>query len=482
MILLLRAAAAALLATALVGPAHASPTAAVSARPRVDGLGDFVDGVMAQQIATREVGGAVVVVVHNGTVLFAKGYGFADLDRGVAVNPASTLFRPGSVSKLFTWVALLQQVEAGRVDLDADVNKYLDFTIPPFDGKPIRVRDLLQHTPGMSDVSGITAASVDALVHYSAWLKANVPERRWAAGTEIAYSNYGAALAGYIVERVSGEPFADYTERHIFTPLGMTSTTFREPLPAALAPRMASGFRLENGRLEAKRFELFSKVMPAGSGTSSAPDMARFILALMNGGGGVLKPESIRLLMADSVANVPGLQGMAHGFYVVRQASPRLVGHGGNTGDFHSMLVLAPETRLGFFISETGGPGSYGGRTELEDAMIGRLFPQVPASRVAAPAGEEVPVGAYRGNRRDYGKPANPAYDLLVTATSADALTLVNEGQTSHWQRIGPLTYERATGARVGGPFDRLQFHNGPGQWRLSFGSMPYTSYRLVTP
>src|SRR3546814_15041908 len=115
-------------------------------------------------------------------------------------------------------------------------------------------------------------------------MKTHMPRPLWPAGTEVSYSNYGAALAGYIVERVSGEPFADYVERHIFAPLGMGSTTFREPLPAALAPRMANGYRVENGRFVAEPFELLSKIMPAVSGTSGEPDMTRFMMAMQNGG------------------------------------------------------------------------------------------------------------------------------------------------------------------------------------------------------
>src|SRR3546814_12865836 len=113
----------------------------------------------------------------------------------------------------------------------------------------------------------------------------------------------------------------------------------------------------------------------------------------------MLKPESVALLTRDSHANAPDLPGMAHGFFVVREAGPRLVGHGGNTVDFHSNMILAPEAGLGFFVSETGGQGSYGGRTELTEALIGRLFPQTPAPRVAPPAGEAVPPGASRGQQ-----------------------------------------------------------------------------------
>lgn len=451
----------------------------------LEGLEDFVDGVMAQQIASREVAGTVVAVVHRGKLLFSQGYGYADTDAGVKVDPDETLFRPGSVSKLFTWTALMQQVELGRVDLDEDVNRYIDFTIPPFEGKPILVRHLMAHAPGLSDVSGISVKTVEELTPYGEWIKTHIPERVWAPGTEISYSNYGVALVGYIVERASGETFADYVENHIFKPLGMNSTTFREPLPDALAPRMAKGYEFEGGRFVAQPFELFSNIMPAGSGTASATDMSRFMMAMLNGGrykgARILKPESVELLMSDSMANAPGLPGMAHGFFVVREAGPRLVGHGGNTGDFHSNLILAPQSDFGFFVSETGGNGSYVGRTELTEAIIGRVFPASPAPRVAAPEGEASPVGSYRGNRRDYSREPRPEYDIKVEAVDDGGITVTNHGETTYWERIAPLTYEKATGARAGGPFEQIHFYSDEDDLLLSFSSQPYMAYRRVT-
>ena len=471
----------------LVANAEA-PTNGINVVPptRIDGLADFVDGVMAQQIATREVAGAVVTVVHQGKVLFSRGYGFADVDGGVTVDGQHTLFRPGSVSKMFTWTALLQQVETGRVDLDADVNIYLDFKIPEFEGQPIRVRNLLTHTPGMSDVGGLTAPTLDQVKPYVEWMKTHIPTRHWRPGTETSYSNFGTVLAGYIVERVSGEPFPDYVENHIFAPLGMTSTTFREPLPTALDARMATGYQFKEGRLVADPFELFSPVMPAGSATTSGADMARFIIAMMNGGAfekaRILKPTSVKLLMTNSIANAPDLPGMAHGFFVVREAGPRLVGHGGNTGDFHSNMILAPEAELGFFISATGGQGSYGGRTELTEALIGRMFPQNPTPRATAPAGEILPLGSYRGNRRDYAQTPDPARDLKVNAAGGNAVTVTSDGKMTYWERVGPLLFEQVTGARAGGPYEQLRFHGAEGRWRLSFTSQPHLLYHLVKP
>ena len=475
-----------LAAPAAVAPAHAQTSAAVKVDARkLGGLADFVDGVVAQQIATREVAGAVVTVVHNGKVLFTRGYGFADIDKGKPVDPQRTLFRPGSVSKLFTWTALMQQVELGRVNLDADVNTYLDFKIPEFGTKPIRVRDLLSHSPGMSDVGGFIFADASKVVPYGDWLKTHIPARLWEPGTEISYSNFGAALAGYIVERVSGEPFGDYAEKHLFLPLGMTSTTFREPLTGAMLANMATGYKLVDGVFVAKPYEYLSSIMPAGSASATAPDMARFMLAMLNdgrlGAARILKPESVRLLHSNSIANTPGLNGMAHGFLVERNAGPRMVGHAGNTGDFHSDLVIVPQAGFGFFVSTTGGQKSSPARTELRDAIIGRLFPQAPAARWTGEASAP-PLGSYRANRRDYSRTPDPKRDLVVAAAGPSMLTTEADGVKTAWRQIGPRLYEQVTGARAGGPYDQIEFFGTEQDPRLSFGSSPYMTYHLVKP
>jgi CubicO group peptidase (beta-lactamase class C family) len=451
-------------------------------RAKLAGLPDFIDGILAQQIAQREVAGAIITVVHHGKVVMTRGYGFADVDNGIAVDGQQTLFRPGSVSKLFTWTALMQQVEGGKVDLDADVNRYLDYEIPPFQGKPIRVRDLFAHAVGMSDLS-YAEGEWEKEEAYQSFLKTHIPQRLWAPGGEISYSNYGASLAGYIVERVSGEAFPDYVERQIFQPLGMASTTFREPLTGRNAAHMALGYELADGRFKAKLYERYDKIMPAGSAASTAPDMARFIMAMLNngalGGARILKPDSVRFLESDSIANALGLPGMAHGFMVAREAGPRLVGHGGNTMDFHSYLLLAPDEGFGFFVSMTGGQGSYGARTELSDAIIGRLFPQAPATRWTQ-AGIKPPVGAYRVNRRDYAKPADPAADLKLSLQGEHGLLMEAQGRKSYWEQIGPALYEQVTGARRGGPYDRLLFYGTSDDPRISFGSQPHVTYHLV--
>jgi hypothetical protein len=211
--------------------------------------------------------------------------------------------------------------------------------------------------------------------------------------------------------------------------------------------------------------------------------MARVMLAMLNNGqlGGhvILRPATVKLLESDSFGNAPDLQPMAHGYLVYRQAGPRLVGHAGNTVDFHSDLIISPETGFGFFVSTSGGQGSYLARTELSQAIVGRVFPQTPAPRWTGASGV-TEAGHYRANRRDYSRPADPKYDMIVTATGPNSITTEVEGVKTAWDQIGPHLYEQVTGARAGGPFNRLEFYGTPQDPRLSLGSEPYETYHYV--
>lgn len=467
-------------------PAESAP--AIVAVDKIDrqslqALPGFIDRMVADQIKTSEVAGAVVTVVYDGKIFANKGYGFKNIEAKTPVDPNATLFHPGSVSKLFTWVALMQQIEAGKVDLDADVNSYIDFEIPRNGFAPIKVRDLFSHRPGMSDISGFIVYDATQLMPYSEWIKARVPRRVWAPGVETAYSNFGAALAGYIVERVSGEPFDEYTANHIFNPLGMTATTFSEPLTGSMGKNMATGYKVEDGKFVAKGPEYLGLVMPAGSSASTGKDMARFMLAMLNGGTldgkRILKPDSVRLLFSNSASNAPRLEGMAHGFLVERDANPRLVGHAGNTVDFHSDLVIAPELEFGYYISMSGGEGSSDARTVLTKAITGYMFPQKPTARWSG-AAETAPMGRYRSNRRDYGKVPNADYDIMVTAEGRESLEISVQGEKAIWERIGPHLYEKVTDVPDGGPYERAEFYQTDRGSRLSFSFEPYTAYHFI--
>ena len=185
-------------------PAAATPaTAAPAAAPlTAEDANTWLDGYLPYALATGDIAGAEVAIVKDGAVVTERGYGFADVEKRTPVDPKATMFRPGSVSKLFTWTAVMQMVEQGKIDLDADINAYLDFKVTGKDGKPITMRNLMQHTAGFEEqAKGIISAKND-LPAYDALLKRWVPERVFAVGSTPAYSNYGASLAGYIVQRV----------------------------------------------------------------------------------------------------------------------------------------------------------------------------------------------------------------------------------------------------------------------------------------
>src|SRR5438270_10345316 len=205
----------------------------------------FLDALIPSQLQNRNIAGAVVSVVKDGQILFQKGYGYADVEAKKPVLPEQTLFRPGSISKLFTATAVLQLVEQGKLDLDRDVNEYIDFAIPKTYPEPITLRRLLTHTAGFEEVlKNLFVPMQQQMRPLHDYLVVALPARIFPPGKIAAYSNYGLTLAGYIVERVSGEKFESYIDNHILKPLKMQSSTFAQPLPTPLEPQMLQGYSI----------------------------------------------------------------------------------------------------------------------------------------------------------------------------------------------------------------------------------------------
>ena len=208
----------------------------------------FMDDLFAQQMEEYHIAGAAVAVVKEGKLFFAKGYGYADVENKIPVDPEETIFRVGSVGKNFTWTAVMQLVEQGRLDLDADVNSYLDFRIPDTYPQPITLKHLMTHTSGIEDRwLGSLVSDASELVPEREWLIANFPGRVRAPGEAAGYSNYNAMLAGYIVARVSGEPYDQYIQKHIFDPLGMTHSTVHPQMPENLRPLASKSYTYGDG-------------------------------------------------------------------------------------------------------------------------------------------------------------------------------------------------------------------------------------------
>ncbi len=419
----------------------------------------FLDGFMPMQIEREDIAGAVVLVVKDGKVLFARGYGFSDVEKRQPVTVDATLFRPGSISKLFTWTAVMQLVEQGKLDLDKDINTYLDFKIPATFPQPITLRNIMTHTPGFEE-------QIKDLIHdehvpsltLRQHLISHVPERIYPPGTTPAYSNYGASLAGYIVERVSGKPFNDYVAENIFKPLGMAHSTFAQPLPAELKPLMSNGYMKGSGK--PKLFEFIDE-SPAGALSATAADMAHFMIAhLQDGtfeGAQILRPETAKLMHSRQFGLHPDLNGMCLGFYEETRNGHRIIGHGGDSVYFHSDLHLIPDAGVGFFVSyNSRGKAEISPRTALWRHFLDRYFPDEPPAATppstAAADGKSV-SGEYISTRRSEGnflRIANMLGQTAVTAESNGKLTIEGakdfNGQTKKWQEIGPLLYRSVNG------------------------------------
>ncbi len=421
-------------------------------------LETFLDGIVPLQLERDDIAGATISVVKDGKLLFAKGYGYADYEKKKPVSANETLFRPGSVSKLFTWTAVMQLVEQGKLDLNRDVNAYLDFKIPDAYGQPITLKNILTHTAGfdeqVKDIFDASSASPDL----GQYLKTHIPARVNPPGTMPSYSNYATSLAGYIVERVSGRPFNEYIDENIFKPLGMTHSTFAQPLPPHLAPLMSNGYRLASDGVHP--FEVVGP-FPAGSLSSTADDMSRFMLAHLQDGqlgdARILRPETARLMHSQLFTLDPAANGMCHGFYEESRNGHRIIGHAGDTVAFHSDLHLILDAGVGFFVSHNSqGRGNPLPRTTLWEMFLGRYFPYTaPAMPTLGSADEDARAvsGSYIISRRSETSFLKAA-SLLGEATVSpvgDGMIMIPQltganGKPKRWREVAPMTFLEENG------------------------------------
>ena len=346
----------------------------------------FFDGFITSQMEEYKVPGVTLSIVKDGEIILAKGYGFSDIENHKTVDPEKTMFRPGSITKLFVWTAVMQMVEQGKIDLDRDINEYLDFRIPyhirgykstlPRD--TITMNHLLNHSAGFEDqASYLFVNQTEAISPLGEYLKNHIPARVYPPGQQMAYSNYGANLAAYIVERVSGLNFAEYVEKNIFSPLNMLNSTLKQPVPEGIEAESAYGYSFKKGAYDKGDFELIQGY-PAGSLSSTAMDMAKFMIAHLEDGlydnKRILEEETIKLMHSQSFTHHEELAGMAHGFIEMNLNGYRIISHGGDTLLFHSGLYLIPLANIGLFVSYNGG-NSHRARNVLIREFMNRYFP-----------------------------------------------------------------------------------------------------------
>jgi CubicO group peptidase (beta-lactamase class C family) len=323
----------------------------------------FLDNLFTKELEEYHIAGAAISVVKDGRLFLAKGYGYADLENKIPIDPEKTPFRIGSTNKLVTWTAVMQLVEQGKLDLDADVNTYLDFHVPDTYPQPITLRHLIAHTAGFEDLylDFVSLEESKEVLPPGEFLAAHLPARVFPPGEVASYSNYGAALAGYIVGRVSGLSYDQYVQEQILDPLGMTHSSAIAPLHPEVMNHVSVGYQYKDGA-----FEIFPKFFgsldfaPMGYMVASATDMARFMIAHLQGGsfGGdaatetrILKEATVQQMHSTLFTHDPRLLGTAYGFFDFSDNGQWVIGHSGEAEPMHSLLLLLPDQDMGVFIA-----------------------------------------------------------------------------------------------------------------------------------
>jgi CubicO group peptidase (beta-lactamase class C family) len=485
-------------------PVLASPAAPL---PAAD-LEAYVDGVIRDRMARDHIAGVTIAVVQNGQVVLKKGYGVASLNDGRKVDPDRTLFRVGSISKTFTWIALMNEVEAGRMRLDTPINIYLPEKLQLKDqGKktPVRLRDLMTHTAGFEDRALGQLFERDARRErpLDLYLRQERPNRVREPGLLPAYSNYGAGLAGAALANVTGQPFEKVVADQVILPAGLTHTTFREnrpwrdDLPAPMAPALAAdlsdGFRWTPLGFQTETPEFIGHIAPAGSASSTAGDMARYMTLLLNGGTidgkTVFSPKTSAMFRTSMYRPADGAPGWNAGFMdIPLPGGRRGFGHAGATLWFHSNMVMVPELGLGVFVAVNTDTGADLPAT-LPATILERFYaprPEIPAASRITHDEAQAYEGQFLTTRRSYGGLEGFIDRLIGEATVRAApdgrLTLTIDGKSSLWTATdqpdtfaplsgsGLLVFQRDDGkvTRFFSPtgvaaFERIGFPHQPG-------------------
>lgn len=418
----------------------------------------YLDGLMAGHQDAFPYVGAVVSVVADGDVYFQKGYGYADLAARTPVDPEQTLFRIGSVTKLFGWTALMQLVEQGRIDLDADINSYLnELSVPAAFEEPVTIGHLMNHTAGFEDRFIGLFSKTPGGDRLTELLREQLPARVRPPGLVTSYSNHGTVLAAVALMNVTGESWQDYVTAHILIPLQMNHTAIRQPPQANLEPGMSKGYANHNGLFREQPFE-FVPLAPAGAISATANDMARFMIAHLRlgalDGARILNDETARRMQTRSFQNAPGINGMAHGFIEMDRNGHRVIGHTGDTLLFHTLWAILPEHGVGIFASFNTDSGARA-RTKLFESFMDRYYPSItpgPIPVIDANAAGDLKrfEGLYRSNRMGYTtlEKLAAAMDGVRVRIDDDGALLLSAQETIRMGEIEPLVFQEINGSR----------------------------------
>jgi CubicO group peptidase (beta-lactamase class C family) len=452
------------IASQIAAQEHAAPPAIPApeavAPSQIEAL---LDGVVLALQHEHRLPGLAVSVVRDDALLLASGYGLADIAENRPVDPEATLFRIGSVSKTFTWTAVMMLTERGLLDLDADVNTYLrEFQVADAFDAPVTLRHLMHHRGGFEDTLRLFTVRDDDPRILAALLAEHQPARVYPPGARTAYSNWGAALAAQVVEEVTAIPYGDFLRIEILDPLGMRDTVWTPPaaMEPSLRTRLATGYRAARGGLEVQDYLQLGAYWPAGGMASTATDMARWMRFHLNSGAldgtRLLAPETHGAMWTRAYSDRPLASDVAHGFQDRIYRGTRALGHGGGTAAFLTNMVLVPELGLGLFLSQNSAQ-AFEPIVQVPDRIIDRHLgtafrPDLAAEDDSGALAEL--AGTYLNNRRvftTFSAIIGAADAATVTPISADAVTVATQLESTLYRSVagGPDVFESATGARI---------------------------------
>ena len=433
-----------------------------------DDIESFMDEFFDEQMEALHIPGAAVVVVQDGKIMFSKGYGYADLETQMPVDPERTIMRAGSVSKLVTATAAMQMVENGQMELDSNINQYLsDFQLTDLQYGPVTLHQLLTHTAGFEDNPvGTASLNQDDLLPLGAFLQSNVPQQALRPGEIHSYSNFSLAFAGHLVEK------RKYTDQNIFAPLEMSSTSFEQPLPSTLAADLATGYFFNGETYEPGGF-LYTQTGPASALSTTAHDMAKFMLAHLQGGsyGGtqVLQSGTASMMQEQQFTHHGSLPGMAYGFKERYINGERVIGHGGDIGTYSSQMILHTEDGWGFYVQYNTFSDAL--RERLIASFMDRYYPasedntltqtlELSDDELARFAG---PYRWVRHSRSTIGKLVAliPGPVNVIIEANNNTLSLKFFGADAEWRfaPTGPMTFTQIEGGVQ--PIGDLEFDLG---------------------
>jgi len=451
----------------------------------VDELRRYVDGVVADAMERDVIAGVSVAIVDHSGVLFTRGYGIASLSPARAMD-SDTLCRVGSISKTVVWIALIQLAEEGKLNLNDPINQHLPPQLQiPDEGftEPIRIRHLMTHSAGFEQtiLGHMEVEDVNRELPLETYLARYRPHRVLPPGQLAVYSNYSAALAGVIVAHTSGMSWEDYAETRVMRPLGMSTATFREAMPAdiarqrglpepasaAVAAMMSKGFRWQEGRLEEAPPEIITHYAPAGALFASANGMASYMSKLLDPDGlvraGVLNSQSAHTLLEPSFANAQGFGTIYHGYFQFPfPGSSSAFGHDGSVRYQHAVMIIVPDVGLGLFIA-VNTPSGLRLVERFPDLvglhLLGQNAPTTAVSDAGSRGSSESAAfaGTYRPIRRAYFRTERALLNLLAPSVEAtvngDLLVSGLSNDVMRYRPLGRNVYQELTGS------GRIEFH-----------------------